>query len=231
MPSLTTLVAARGPVLLIDSSSASVAVAVFRSGAAPVWRQSAGEAGVAVFENAAAALAEAGIAVRGVGAFVFCEGPGSILGIRTAAMALRTWQAACARPPPAFAYRSLELLAADLRAAGSPPPFAVVADARRDRWHWVEVTEAGGPGELQRLGADAVAAYRGALHLPAGFRVWSPPPPAARSVPYEPAGLWARQAGAELLRPAAEPDAFLHEAAVYAAWTPRIHRAPRRQAS
>jgi len=230
MPSLTTLVATRGPVLLIDSSSAGVAVAVFRPGAAPVWRQSAGEAGVAIFENAAAALAEAGVAARGVGAFVFCEGPGSILGIRTAAMALRTWQAACARPPPAFAYRSLELLATDLRAAGWAPPFAVVADARRDMWHWVECTDSGS-GPLQRRAADAVAAYPGALFLPAGFRVWSPPPPAARSVPYEPAGLWARQSGAELLRPAAEPDAFLHEAAVYAAWTPRIHRAPRRQPS
>ena len=230
MPSLTTLVAARGPVLLVDSSSAGVAVAVFRAGAAPVWRQSAGEAGVALFANAAAALAEAGVAVRGVGAYVFCEGPGSILGIRTAAMALRTWQAAAPQPAPAFAYRSLELLAADLRAAGSAPPFAVIADARRETWHWIEVTAAG-PGPLQRVTAAAVAAYAGGLFLPDGFRTWSPTPRAARSVPYAPDGLWARQAGAELLRPAAEPDAFLHAPAVYAAWTPRIHRAPRRQPS
>jgi len=229
MPSLNTLAATHGPVLLVDSSSASVVAGLLRPAVAAIWCGSAREAGVGLFEDVAAVLATAGLGVREVGAFVFCEGPGSILGIRTAAMAVRAWQAARADPPPAFSFRSLELLARDLIAAGAPTPFAVLADARRDTWHWVEVASDRGPGPLQRVTSSAVAGYGGELFLPAGFRVWSPPPPTARSVPYTPAELWRRHGDADLLRPAALPDAFLHEAAAYAAWTPRIHRAPRRK--
>jgi tRNA threonylcarbamoyladenosine biosynthesis protein TsaB len=227
MPSLTQLVADPRAVLLVDSSSATVTAGLLRAGAAAVWRELEREAGIAIFEGVAAVLAEAGLKVRDVGAFVFCEGPGSILGIRTAAMALRSWQAASEQPAPAFSYRSLELLAHDLHAAGTPPPFAVLADARRDAWHWVEVTGAGVLGPLQRIPASQVAGYRGGLFLPEGFRNWSAPPRPVRRVNYAPAALWPRHEGADLLRPSAAPDAFLHEASTYAAWTPQIHRAPR----
>lgn len=229
MPSLTSLVSAQGPVLLIDSSSASVAVGLLRADAPAVWRQSAGEAGIAIFECLAAVLAEAAIRVGAMGALVFCEGPGSILGIRTAAMALRTWQAAGPPTPPAFAYRSLELVALDLAGAGTPPPFAVIADARRDAWHWVESTAANVIGPLQRVPSHTVAPYAGELFMPAGFRVWTPPPRTFRTVSYSPGDLWRRQGGADLLHPAASPDAFLHEDTAYVAWTPQIHRAPRRK--
>jgi tRNA threonylcarbamoyladenosine biosynthesis protein TsaB len=227
MASLTSLLTAHGVVLLIDSASARVEVGVLRRGAAAVWRHSPREAGIAIFECVGGALTEAGIGVRDVGAFVFCEGPGSILGIRTAAMALRTWQAAGSIDRPAFAYRSLELVAHDLRHAGTPPPFAVAADARRNAWHFVETTAGHLIGPLQRVPRATVADYPGELFMPAAFRAWAPPPRPVRDVPYSPLRLWQRQSGADLLHPAPQPDAFLHEESAYATWTPQIHRAPR----
>ena len=71
-----------------------------------------------------------------------------------------------------------------------------------------------------------LAASAGALFMPAGFRVWAPPPRAVGEVPYPLAVMWRRQGGADLLQAAPQPDAFLHEDSVYFAWTPRIHRAP-----
>lgn len=224
MPSLESLVAAHRTVLLIDSASACIQVGLWRLGAAAVWRQSDREAGVAVFECADAVLAEAGADVGGLGALVFCEGPGSILGIRTAAMALRTWQAAAGRPLPAFAYRSLELVAQDL---GTAAPFAVTIDARRGAWHWVEVAPGQTPGPLRRVTQTTLATFSGRLFTPAGFRAWAQPPQPAELVPYSLAALWLRQGAAELLRPAPQPDAFLHEDPAYVTWTPQIHRAPR----
>jgi tRNA threonylcarbamoyladenosine biosynthesis protein TsaB len=227
MASLTSLLTAHGVVLLIDSSSARVEVGLLRREAGAVWCQSPREAGIAIFECVADALAKAGISVRDVGAFVFCEGPGSTLGIRTAAMTLRTWQATGSTGRPAFAYRSLELVAQDLRSAGVRSPFAVVADARRNAWHFIETGADNIIGLLQRVPRARVADYPGDLFMPDDFRAWAPPPRPARSVPYSPVRLWQRQSEADLLHPAPQPDAFLHEESAYAVWTPQIHRAPR----
>ena len=228
MASLTLLVARHGSVLLIDSASAIIQVGLWRREGEAIWRQSTKEAGIAIFEGASAVLAEAGLRATELGAVVFCEGPGSILGIRTAAMAVRTWQTRDPSALPAFAYRSLELVAQDLRSAGRAGPFAVIADARRDAWHWAEVADGRDLPALRRVPRAALADFPGELFLPEGFRVWSPPPRAARPAAYSLAALWRRQCDADLLHPAPEPDAFLHEDAVYVPWTPRIHRAPRR---
>jgi tRNA threonylcarbamoyladenosine biosynthesis protein TsaB len=215
-------------VLLIDSASAFVQAGLWRRDGGAIWHQSEREAGIAVFECAGAALADARIGVGDLGGLVFCEGPGSILGIRTAAMALRTWQTRGTHVLPAFAYRSLELVAQDLRSSGRRTSFAVIADARRDAWHWVEVADGQDLQALRRVPRSVLADFAGDLFMPAGLRVWTPPPRAALEVSYSLAALWRRQSDAELLRPAPEPDAFLHEDSVYAPWTPQIHRAPRR---
>jgi len=140
---------------------------------------------------------------------------------------VRAWQALLGRPPPAFAYRSLELVAQDLCGNGPPQPFAVTTDARRNTWHWIEGAAGRAPGPLQRVPQTRLAAFPGELFMPAGFRSWAQPPRPATSVPYSLAPLWHRQGAAELLRPAPQPDAFLHEESAYVTWTPQIHRAPR----
>jgi tRNA threonylcarbamoyladenosine biosynthesis protein TsaB len=227
MASLNSLLAAHGVVLLIDSSAARVNVGLLRREAGAAWRQSPREAGIAIFEGVDGVLAEAGIGVHDLGAFVFCEGPGSTLGIRTAAMALRTWQVAGPAVRPAYAYRSLELVAHDLQSAEVRLPFAVIADARRNAWHFVAAADGQVIGPLQRVPRATVADFPGELYMPADFRAWAAPPRPARSIPYPVPQLWQRQGDADLLRPAPQPDAFLHEESTYAAWTPQIHRAPR----
>ncbi len=267
MPSLNSLVAAHRRVLLIDSSSISIQVALWRldGEAAPpcgperrqaassspanparerldssvpppapnpsaspesIWHASDQEAGIAIFTGVDAVLGQAGLRVADLGAAVFCEGPGSILGIRTAAVALRTWAAAEGRALPVFAYRSLELVAHDLRRRGIPPPFAVLADARRNSWHWVEAPADGPIGPLQRVPDDTAAGFVGRLFTPAGFRAWARPPGTVSTIPYALPDLWRRMGDADLLRAAPQPDAFLHEDATYVAWTPQIHRNP-----
>jgi tRNA threonylcarbamoyladenosine biosynthesis protein TsaB len=228
MPSLNSLVAAHGPLLLIDSASATVQVGLLRREAGDIWHQAEREAGIAIFECADAVLNQARIGIGDLGALIFCEGPGSMLGIRTAAMAMRTWQAATARGLPAYAYRSLELVAHDLLGGGARVPFAVVADARRDTWHWVEAAADKTVHPLQRVATPVLNRYAGDLCMPTGFRTWAPPPREVQMVPYSLAALWRRQSDAELLRPAPEPEAYVHEESSYVTWTPQIHRAPSR---
>jgi tRNA threonylcarbamoyladenosine biosynthesis protein TsaB len=94
----------------------------------------------------------------------------------------------------------------------------LIADARRGRWHHHTL---GGPWRWV-----AAAELTGELATPEGLRHWSPPPAGTRLLPYDLPRLFALPtvAAADLFRPVAAPDAFLHEEPDYAAWTPQIHR-------
>ncbi len=225
MPSLDSLVATHRTVLLIDSALTRIQVGLWQRDGDPIWSVSDQEAGIAIFACADRVLAQARIEITGIGALAFCEGPGSILGIRTTAMALRVWSVAAGRTLPAFAYRSLELVAVDLQRSGAPAPFAVVADARRDSWHWVDGPAGGPAGRLRRVPPQELLAFPGGIYTPAGFRAWTQPPRPISAVDYTLPDLWLRERTADLLEAAPQPDAFLHEEASYVTWTPQIHRA------
>jgi len=208
MPSLRTLLSTHSPLLLLDAASARIQVGLLATGTAR-WSARDEEAGTGLF----GALEELKVDLPAVAAFAFCEGPGSILGIRTAAMAIRAWQVLAARPT--YAYQSLALAA-----AAAPPGSTLVADARRGLWH--RYTDAAG------LARVPVSDLSGPLLMPAGFRHWAELPPGTASTSYDLPALLAHPAvaGADLFRPAPAPDAFLHEEPTYARWEPKIHRAP-----
>jgi tRNA threonylcarbamoyladenosine biosynthesis protein TsaB len=210
MPSLSQILGEHSPLLLIDAASARVQVGVLDAGAPARWSSRTDEAGVAVFE----CIDELDADIGSMNAFAFCEGPGSILGIRTSAMALRAW--AALKPRPLFAYVGLAVVA---RAIGRPE-VAVIADARRGLWH-----RFAGGGPVARLPA---AELSGELVTPEGFRHWDPLPPGTAATSYDLAALLAMPgvAGADLFRGTTGPDAFLHGEPAYAKWIPQIHRAP-----
>lgn len=211
MPSLSQIVAEQGTILLVDAASARVQTALLEPEKAR-WACADEEAGTAVYEcvkRLAIDLAE----VRG---FVFCEGPGSILGIRTVAAALRTWKLLGARP--AWAYKSLEVVSNTREASG----LAVISDARRDSWNLVRPG-----GRLERVRTEALPVEL-PLAMPSGFRQWTRLPSDRKlaTVSYDLSVLMPEVAGLDLFSHSEEPDAFLHEEPTYATWTPQIHRAP-----
>lgn len=201
-------VSAAGPAVLVDCASSVIQVAVLDPTGAHRWARSETEAGLGLFS----CIEELALDPAAANAWVLCTGPGSILGIRTAAMALRTWLTL--RPAPVHAYFSLALIA---HAHPEPAP-PVIADARRESWH--VFTQAGG---LQRLPATELPA---SCVMPQGFRHWSTPPAGVTTVSYDLRQLLPRVWDAPLLTPCPEPDAFLHEEPTYVTWTPRVHRAP-----
>ena len=208
MPSLHQLLAAHSPLLLIDAASARVQVGLLTNGQPGQWAGSDEEAGVGVFR----CLEQLGVQPSDAGAFLFCDGPGSILGIRTVAMALRTW--GVLTPRPIYAYCSLTLVAQWL----ARPDVTVIADARRGSWHCATMGSA-----LHRVPTIELA---GELVMPEGFRHWTPLPPGVTRFSYQLADLLPRVAGVDLFHATEAPDAFLHEEPSYATWQPQIHRAP-----
>ena len=198
------------PALLIDAASSHIQVGLLESdnSAEARWQTSADEAGVAVFEG----VRNLGVDLEKVGTFIFCEGPGSVLGIRTVAMAVRTWLVLRARP--VFAYCSLAIVAHAL----GRDDVGVIVDARRDSWHHYRI----GHG-LRRVPATDLA---GELVTPQHFRHWSALPANVHEVPYSLAELLPKIWDADVLHATDAPDAFLHEEPSYVTWTPQVHRAP-----
>ncbi len=220
MSSLTQLLASHGRLLVLDAASTRVQVGLIGNGAPARWRSVADEAGTGLFTATEGLLAEAGARLDEVGAFVFCEGPGSMLGTRTIAMALRTWQVL--KPRPVYAYQSLAVAAhgAWTRQARA---FAVVADARRDTWHVQAVAADGRLATLQRVPAAELPA--GELLTPENFRAWAQPPRPAASCSYDLAQIFPLLAGGDYFRATEAPDAFQHEAPEYKKWSAQVHSA------
>ena len=208
MPTLRQLLAAHAPVLLIDAASSRVQVGLLAADGTGDWATSTEEAGVGVFQ----CLEQLEVYPGDVGAFIFCDGPGSVLGTRTVAMALRTWS--MLTPRPMFAYHSLAVVAHAL----GRPGVQIIADARRDAWHCLTVGET-----LRRV---PTAALSGELMMPEGFRHWTPLPAGVTLTPYSLAALLPQIMDEDLFRATEAPDAFLHEEPSYVTWTPQIHRAP-----
>jgi tRNA threonylcarbamoyladenosine biosynthesis protein TsaB len=207
MPSFRQI-SAHFPALLIDAASSNIQVGLLTSNETASWRTSSDEAGVAVFEG----VKELGIDLQSISAFIFCEGPGSVLGIRTVAMALRTWRVLQRRP--VFAYCSLAVVAH----AVARDDVAVIADARRDSWHHYRI----GQGLRRVLATD----LRGELVMPENFRHWSSLPANVKHIPYSLADLLPQVRDVDLLHETETPDAFLHEEPSYVTWRPQVHRAP-----
>jgi tRNA threonylcarbamoyladenosine biosynthesis protein TsaB len=210
MPSLNQIVAAHAPLLVLDAASARIQVGWLAVDGGGRWETSEEEAGLGVFRCVEAL----GVDLDAVAGLVFCAGPGSILGIRTVAMALRAWGVVKARP--IFAYGSLELVAQALGQA----ELGIVADARRDLWHVAQLGR-----ELRRVPTTALPER---VLMPEGFRHWTPlASERFGRTPYDVAGMLAlpqvRQV--ELFRPTEAPDAFVHEDPTYVTWVPKMHGA------
>jgi tRNA threonylcarbamoyladenosine biosynthesis protein TsaB len=221
MSSLRQLLPLHRTILLIDSSSTVVQVGLLRRDAESLWSTRLGEAGEQVFSLTNDLLESTKLNLESIDAFIFCDGPGSVLGIRTTAVALRTW--CVLRERSVYAFCSLSVVAQALARSPGRRDFSVIADARRDSWHRVAVDAEGTISNLHRL---PTAELTGALVMPEGFRHWTELPASTESAPYALATLLPALADVDLFYAAAQPDAFLHEEPVYKTWTPQVHRAP-----
>lgn len=211
-----------GNYLLLDAAGPMVQTGLWRAGRWIVWRGEREAAGRSLFSGVEEIFRQTGLALPDLAGFFFCEGPGSMLGIRMAAMAIRGWQSLLDTPLPLFTYNSHVALAKDLLQKGSAPPFQVISDARRQRWNVLRVTEGGTVGKLERRPAEDLAQFRG-RHYRMEEINRSTAPVEVDVIPYT------LQDSPELflqgiLRREPVPEALLQEAPAYKKWSAERHR-------
>ena len=133
------------PCLVLDGSArAGVRVGVLSGGRWVGQGLSPDGALEGLFGCVEAALVDAKLSLGDIRSFALCVGPGSVLGIRIAALAVRAWSAL--EPRPIFVWESLAGIARSALAAGEKGPFLVAAESRLKRWHALEVSADGSLG-------------------------------------------------------------------------------------
>lgn len=140
------------PLLFIDASAPQVQTGLWQDGCWLAHRCSDAPALEEIFRSVSELLRVAGLPFAAIGGFIHNEGPGSILGIRLGAMALRVWvegaqakAAGTASPLPVWAVRSLPLVAAKVvlcaEKAGTEAQrpaagIGVFSEFRQGLWNW-----------------------------------------------------------------------------------------------
>jgi len=210
--------ASQQPALVIDASMPHVFVGIWRDGQ---WLATANPQ-VAALEGLALAcedcLQAAQLRLEDMQSFVHCEGPGSLLSLRIAAMTLRTWLSSpLLGQRPLYQYRSLPMLASTLSA-----PFDLIAPARRKLWWHLQSSDS--PSALAEIESSAVEALTGNLYYLPQRKGWHKPPPQAQQIQYSPKDFAPLFAQEGILQKVSQPTIFPAEAPTYEKWTPERHR-------
>lgn len=199
------------PVLFLDASAPFVQVGLWQDGG---WLSHCcvdAPALEAIFRCVREQLAAAAIGLKEVAGFVHNEGPGSVLGIRLAAMALRVWGG---QEVPLWAVRSLPLVAAKMAllvpAVAAP---AVISEFRQGLWNWFEPVADDPFGEtICVIETDELAgrlqAGRACYYL-RHRKSWAPPPGQVLEADSDLSACAPVLATAGLLRKVAQAEAFL----------------------
>jgi tRNA threonylcarbamoyladenosine biosynthesis protein TsaB len=208
------------PCLVLDGSArAGVRVGVLSGGRWVGQGVSPDGALEGLFGCVEAALADAGVKLTDIRSFALCVGPGSVLGIRIAALAVRAWSAL--EPRPIFVWEALAGLARSALAAGEKGPFLVAAESRLKRWHALEVAADGALGTP--FEAEAAQLNGSGLRVLASSEAAPGVLSAHVAVPHPWSALPTIFAQPGFLRVEPRPDA-LNVAADFATWSGERHR-------
>ena len=208
------------PCLVFDGSArAGVRVGVLSGGRWVGQGLSPDGALEGLFGCVEVALAEAKLKLSDIRSFALCVGPGSVLGIRIAALTVRSWSAL--EPRPIFVWASLAGIARSALVAGEKGPFLVAVESRLKRWHALEVSADGSLGtpfeaeaaQLNTAGCRVLASSEAAPSVLTSH--------VAVSHPWSALPTFFAQSG--FLREELRPDA-LNVANDFATWSGERHR-------
>jgi len=215
------------PALVIDGSGSSVFAGVL--GEEQQWLAQSTFSGAPLemlFPCVEDVLKAAKLALPELRSFIYCEGPGSVLGLRLCAMAIETWTRLYPQSADYFAYNALQLSAALLvKDQALPAQTLLVSDWKKGAWNAVQITD-GKIGDTGVVDSAELESWEGGLyHLPQR-KGWQSPPAQAQTVAFAPERLNEALDTSDLLRPTAGVELYSNGVNTFAKWTAERHRAP-----
>ncbi|MBC2596423.1 hypothetical protein H5P28_19310 [Ruficoccus amylovorans] len=208
--------------LYLDASSVSVQAGLWRKGCWLAYRSENSPALESIFTLVQGCLDDAAQPLDAVQGFVHCEGPGSVLGIRLAGMAIRSWLALPAwAGAEVLAFRSLDLTAALVAASRQPEgTFHVISEARQTCWNLLTVPG----GDIVEVEPEALDALAGPVFYLRQRKSWHTPPAGAEAIANDLSSHPELLASPGLLSPVEAPGLYRVNEPSYRTWTPERHR-------
>lgn len=171
------------------------------------------------------ALAEASLTLADIASYLYCEGPGSVLGLRLCAMAIETWTRLYPDSAQFYKYNSLQLSAfARLHADPDLTDALIVADWKKGAWNGLYIKN-GTVGATEVIDDAELAAWGGELyHLPQR-KGWQSPPSNVQTLNYDPSIISEVRSRPSLLQATEGVQLYSSGINTFQKWTPTRHRA------
>ena len=176
-----------------------------------------------LFTAIEATIQDAGIKLNNLSGFIYCEGPGSVLGLRLCAMAIETWRRLYPKCNELFKYNSLQLNALVLLQDNADVKDAlIVSDWKKGAWNSIEI-KAALPQEIVVIDDDTLTSWSGKVyHLPQR-KGWQRPPPKAQTLLHSPERIAELHLDTTLLKAIGQVEIYNNAVNIFHKWTPMNH--------
>lgn len=154
-------------ILFLDASSFLVQVGILSGNKWLGYFRSEEPALQSIFQGIEVCMQMAGLSFSGITGFAYCEGPGSLLGIRLVAMAIRGWKTQKDfKDAPVYAYNSFEVSLMLVKKVHNPEEtYAVVSESRKGFWNILRSSENGKDGKVTEVSESDLGLLPGAIWL------------------------------------------------------------------
>ncbi len=214
------------PLLVLDTSSRKTWVGLKLAPDQLIAKSEEQDPSKTLFKLIDSLLAEAGITLPDLAAIALCSGPGSMLGARTASMAIRAWKGiGIPAARTVYSYNSLQVGA--LIAAQSLDDNAgwVVTDARRSSWNALRYPLSPN-AELHLIANEDLEATSEPIVTFHEFPSWTKTSAPLCKLHYDPTPIFESDAYLSILEPCEEASPLTIRSNEYKKWDAKIHSAP-----
>ena len=178
-----------------------------------------------LFSVIEAVLTESGLSLTEIGSYIYCMGPGSVLGLRLCAMAIETWARLYPKSAQYYKYNSLQLSAhALLYATPDLKDALIVSDWKKGAWNALYI-RGGHVGATEVIDDGALNDWENLIyHLPQR-KGWQSPPDKVQTLRYDPSILDAIRDASGLLQITDRIELYSSGINTFQKWTQTRHRA------
>ena len=178
-----------------------------------------------LFSVIEAVLTESGLSLTEIGSYIYCMGPGSVLGLRLCAMAIETWARLYPKSAQYYKYNSLQLSAhALLYATPDLKDALIVSDWKKGAWNALYI-KGGHVGATEVIDNGALNDWENLIyHLPQR-KGWQSPPNKVQTLRYDPSIIGVIRDASGLLQITDRIELYSSGINTFQKWTQTRHRA------
>ncbi|MEC8209776.1 MAG: hypothetical protein VX051_04885 [Verrucomicrobiota bacterium] len=172
-----------------------------------------------------AVLSESNLSLEDIDSYIYCMGPGSVLGIRLCAMAIETWTRLYPESVKYYKYNSLQLSAhALVHATPDLNDALIVSDWKKGAWNALYI-RGGHVGTTEVIDDVAINDWENLIYYLPQRKGWQSPPDKVQTLRYDPSILSAIRDTSGLLQITDCIDLYSSGINTFQKWTATRHRA------